>query len=93
MLYPLVDPVRAQRGRPARPDARSRCSHPEIRDHFNLDNGQFLLIVALGLILGLLLSVPFGFAADRVKRLPIVIGGAIALGALLDDDRARHHRC
>lgn len=54
---------------------------PEIRDHFGLDNSQFLLIVALALILGLLLSVPFGFAADRVKRMPIVIGGAIAWGA------------
>ncbi len=53
---------------------------PNIRDHFRLDNSQFLLIVALGLVLGLLLSIPFGFAADRVPRLPIVIGGAIAFG-------------
>jgi ABC-type branched-subunit amino acid transport system ATPase component/MFS family permease len=53
---------------------------PNIRDHFKLDNGQFLLIVALGLVLGLLMAIPFGFAADRVPRLPIVIGGAIAFG-------------
>ena len=53
---------------------------PNIRDHFRLDNGQFLLIVALGLVLGLLLAIPFGFAADRVPRLPIVIGGALAFG-------------
>ncbi len=53
---------------------------PNIRDHFQLDNGEFLLLVALGLVLGLLLSIPFGFAADRVKRLPIVIGGALAFG-------------
>ena len=53
---------------------------PNIRDHFDLDNSEFLLIVALGLVLGLLLSIPFGFAADRVPRLPIVIGGAIAFG-------------
>ena len=54
---------------------------PEIRDHFKLDNGEFLAMVSIALILGLLLSVPFGFAADRVKRVPIVIGGAIAWGA------------
>ena len=53
---------------------------PNIRNHFGLDNGEFLLIVALGLVLGLLMSIPFGFAADRVRRLPIVIGGAIAFG-------------
>jgi branched-chain amino acid transport system ATP-binding protein len=53
---------------------------PNIRDHFKLDNSQFLLIVALGLVLGLLLAIPFGFAADRVPRLPIVIGGALAFG-------------
>jgi branched-chain amino acid transport system ATP-binding protein len=53
---------------------------PNIRDHFGLDNGEFLLLVALGLVLGLLLSIPFGFAADRVKRLPIAIGGALAFG-------------
>jgi branched-chain amino acid transport system ATP-binding protein len=53
---------------------------PNIRDHFSLDNGEFLLLVALGLVLGLLLSIPFGFAADRVKRLPIAIGGALAFG-------------
>ena len=53
---------------------------PNIRDNFHLDNSAFLLIVALGLVLGLLLSIPFGFAADRVPRLPIVIGGALAFG-------------
>ncbi len=53
---------------------------PNIRDNFHLDNSEFLLIVALGLVLGLLLSIPFGFAADRIPRLPIVIGGAIAFG-------------
>src|SRR5262245_2016553 len=53
---------------------------PNIRDYFQLDNGEFLLLVAMGLVLGLLLSVPFGFAADRVKRLPIAIGGAVAFG-------------
>jgi ABC-type branched-subunit amino acid transport system ATPase component/MFS family permease len=53
---------------------------PNIRDHFHLDNAQFLLIVSLGLVLGLLMAIPFGFAADRVPRLPIVIGGAIAFG-------------
>jgi branched-chain amino acid transport system ATP-binding protein len=53
---------------------------PNIRDNFDLDNSAFLLLVALGLVLGLLLSVPFGFWADRIPRLPIVIGGAIAFG-------------
>jgi branched-chain amino acid transport system ATP-binding protein len=53
---------------------------PNIRDAFHLDNSEFLLIVALGLVLGLLLSIPFGFAADRIPRLPIVIGGAVAFG-------------
>ncbi|MGZ4801713.1 MAG: MFS transporter [Acidimicrobiia bacterium] len=53
---------------------------PNIRDSFGLNNADFLLIVALGLVLGLLLSIPFGFAADRIPRLPIVIAGAIAFG-------------
>ena len=53
---------------------------PNIRDSFGLNNADFLLIVALGLVLGLLLSVPFGFAADRIPRLPIVIAGAVAFG-------------
>jgi len=53
---------------------------PNIRDYFNLDNSGFLALVALGLVLGLLLSIPFGFAADRVPRLPIAIGGAIVFG-------------
>ncbi len=53
---------------------------PNIRDSFGLNNADFLLIVSLGLIIGLLLSIPFGFAADRVPRLPIVICGGIAFG-------------
>jgi ABC-type branched-subunit amino acid transport system ATPase component/MFS family permease len=53
---------------------------PNIRDYFDLDNSDFLLLVALGLVLGLLLSIPFGFAADRTPRLPIAIGGAIMFG-------------
>ncbi len=53
---------------------------PNIRDSFGLNNADFLLIVALGLVIGLLASIPFGFAADRIPRLPIVIAGAVAFG-------------
>ena len=60
---------------------RSRLLAPNIRDHFDLDNGEFLAHRRpWASSLGLLLSIPFGFAADRVKRLPIVIGGAVAFG-------------
>ena len=76
---PARDPVRAQRGRPGGP-ADVRPPRPEHPGLLRLNNADFLLIVALGLVLGLLLSIPFGFAADRIPRLPIVIGGAIAFG-------------
>ncbi len=53
---------------------------PNIRDHFGLSTQNILAVVALASVAGLLLSVPIGFAADRRKRLPIAIAGAVAWG-------------
>ncbi len=58
---------------------------PDIKDHFNLSNGQFLTLVALSLIGGLMLSVPLAYYSDRLSRVALaLIGGAIwaVFGAL-----------
>ena len=62
---------------------RSRCSLPNIRDHFGLDNADFLLDRRVcGLVLGLLLSVPVRVRGRPASpRLPIVIARR---------DRVRH---
>jgi ABC-type branched-subunit amino acid transport system ATPase component/MFS family permease len=54
---------------------------PEIRDHFGVSTSGILVVVSLSLIGALLLAVPIGFYADRVKRVPIATGGASMWGA------------
>jgi ABC-type branched-subunit amino acid transport system ATPase component/MFS family permease len=53
---------------------------PNIRDHFGLDTGGILTVVALSLVAALLLALPIGFLADRFTRVPIAVTGAIAWG-------------
>jgi len=54
---------------------------PDIAAHFHMAIGTATLVVALAAIAAILLAVPIGFAADRVKRVPIAIGGAVLWGA------------
>ncbi|MCL4293212.1 MAG: MFS transporter [Acidimicrobiia bacterium] len=53
---------------------------PEIQDHFGLDKGGILAVVALASVVALLLSVPIGFYADRVRRVPVAVVGAVGWG-------------
>ena len=41
---------------------------PEIRDHFGLNTSGILTVVSLSLIAGLILALPIGFYADRLRR-------------------------
>jgi branched-chain amino acid transport system ATP-binding protein len=50
---------------------------PNIRDHFNLDNTGVLSLVALSSIAALALQVPIAQYADRSKRVPLAIIGAL----------------
>jgi ABC-type branched-subunit amino acid transport system ATPase component/MFS family permease len=54
---------------------------PEIRDHFGLDTEGILWVVALSLVGAIILALPIGFYADRLRRVPIAIGGASVWGA------------
>jgi ABC-type branched-subunit amino acid transport system ATPase component/MFS family permease len=53
---------------------------PEIRDHFGLDTNGILWVVSLSLVGAIILALPIGFYADRLRRVPIVIGGASVWG-------------
>jgi ABC-type branched-chain amino acid transport systems, ATPase component len=53
---------------------------PDIRDHFHLDTQGILTLVFFASVAAILLSVPIGFIADRRRRVPIAIVGAIAWG-------------
>jgi len=53
---------------------------PEIRDHFGLDVSGILTVISLALVAALLLAIPIGFYADRLKRVPIAVTGAMAWG-------------
>jgi branched-chain amino acid transport system ATP-binding protein len=53
---------------------------PEIRDHFGLDTNGILWVVSLSLVGAIILALPIGFYADRLRRVPIVIGGASIWG-------------
>jgi branched-chain amino acid transport system ATP-binding protein len=53
---------------------------PEIRDHFGLDTNGILWVVALSLVGAIILALPIGFYADRLRRVPIAIGGASLWG-------------
>ncbi|MEI8238610.1 MAG: MFS transporter [Actinomycetota bacterium] len=50
---------------------------PNIRDHFHLDNTKVLSIVALSSVAALALQVPIAQYADRSKRVPLAIVGAL----------------
>ena len=54
---------------------------PNIRDDFNLDNTKVLGLVALSSIAALALQVPIAQYADRSKRVPLAIIGALVWGA------------
>ena len=49
---------------------------PDIRDHFDLSNSQFGLMVTLTLIGGLLIEIPLGYYADRLNRVRVAVIGA-----------------
>ena len=49
---------------------------PDIRDQFHLSNGQFLTLVALTLVGGLLATVPLAYYSDRLQRVALAIVGA-----------------
>ncbi len=53
---------------------------PEIRDHFGLDTNGILWVVSLSLVAAIVLALPIGFYADRLRRVPIAIGGASVWG-------------
>jgi branched-chain amino acid transport system ATP-binding protein len=57
---------------------------PEIRNHFNLSNGSFILIVSLSGALSILAAAPVGYIADRFNRVRIAqIAGIVwALAAM-----------
>jgi branched-chain amino acid transport system ATP-binding protein len=50
---------------------------PNIRDHFDLDNTKVLGLVALVSLAALALQVPIAQYADRAKRVPLAIAGAL----------------
>jgi branched-chain amino acid transport system ATP-binding protein len=54
---------------------------PNIRDHFHLNNTKVLSLVAAVSLVALALQVPIAQYADRSKRLPLAIGGALVWGA------------
>jgi branched-chain amino acid transport system ATP-binding protein len=54
---------------------------PNIRDEFGLDNTKVLGIVALSSVAALALQVPIAQYADRSKRVPLAIIGALIWGA------------
>ena len=53
---------------------------PNIRDHFHLDNTKVLGLVALSSVAALALQVPIAQYADRSKRVPLAIVGALVWG-------------
>ncbi|MCY7297673.1 MAG: MFS transporter, partial [Ilumatobacteraceae bacterium] len=53
---------------------------PNIRDHFGLDNTKVLGIVALSSVAALAQQVPIAQYADRSKRVPVAVIGALIWG-------------
>ncbi len=53
---------------------------PNIRDEFDIDIQTALSIVALSSVAALALQVPIAQFADRSKRIPLVVGGALVWG-------------
>jgi branched-chain amino acid transport system ATP-binding protein len=54
---------------------------PNIAKDLHLSTGSALILVALASGAAILLAVPIGFAADRIRRVPIAVGGAVIWGA------------
>ena len=54
---------------------------PEIADHFNVGVGRFGLVVVIAILVVPFVSVPVAYLADKWKRMPLAIGGAVAWGA------------
>src|SRR4051812_34341922 len=54
---------------------------PDIAKDLHLSTGSAIVLVALAAGAAILLAVPIGFIADRVKRVPIAVGGAVLWGA------------
>ncbi len=54
---------------------------PDIAKDLNLTTGDAITLVGLVCAAAILLSVPIGFIADRRRRVPIAIGGAVIWGA------------
>jgi hypothetical protein len=63
---------------------------PEIRESFDINISTALSIVALSSIAALALQVPIAQYADKSKRIPLVVVGALAWGDVLGHDRPRH---
>jgi branched-chain amino acid transport system ATP-binding protein len=53
---------------------------PDIRDHFGMDNGAALSLVAVSTIAVILFEVPLSFVCDRVNRVRIATAGAALWG-------------
>ncbi len=53
---------------------------PNIRDEYNLDNTKVLGLVALASVAALALQVPIAQFADRSRRVPLAIAGALVWG-------------
>ena len=53
---------------------------PNIRDEFDLDNSSVLALVALASVAALALQVPIAQYADRSRRIPLAIAGALVWG-------------
>lgn len=53
---------------------------PEIRDHFALDTGGILALYSLATTVALLVAVPIGYYADRLRRVRIAAVGASVWG-------------
>jgi branched-chain amino acid transport system ATP-binding protein len=54
---------------------------PDIAADLDLSTGSAIVLVALAAGAAILLAIPIGFAADRIPRVPIAIGGAVLWGA------------
>ena len=51
---------------------------PNIRDEFDLDNTKVLSLVAIASVAALALQVPIAQYADRSRRVPLVVAGAVS---------------
>ena len=61
---------------------------PNIRDEFNLDNTAVLGLVAVASVGALALQVPIAQFADRSRRVPLAVAGALRVGHVQRHDRS-----